>query len=150
MWSLAAVMRMRALSSAFTKTAYHMDLGRGGVDGVRGFIGIFCTEKDEGNMRQRLTLWLPIILFLLFAAWHFGVVVGQSGARDTQAIGFSREGQVMPTISLPLLGAENQQLSLTDWQGRAYAINVWASWCLPCVPKPLPLPALPNPFRFGH
>ena len=84
-------------------------------------------------MRQRLTLWLPIILFLLFAGVAFwGLWAVKSGARDTQSIGFSREGQVMPIISLPLLGVENQQLSLTDWQGRAYAINVWASWCLPC------------------
>ena len=84
-------------------------------------------------MQQRLTLLLPLILFLLFAGVAFwGLWSVSTGARDTKSIGFSREGQAMPSITLPLLGAENQQLSLEDWQGRAYAINVWASWCLPC------------------
>lgn len=87
-------------------------------------------------MKSRLTFFVPIILFLLFVVVSFwGLYAITTGQRSTSDIGFSMEGQSIPAISLLSLNKQTTDeppLDLADWQGKAYAINVWASWCPPC------------------
>jgi cytochrome c biogenesis protein CcmG/thiol:disulfide interchange protein DsbE len=42
-----------------------------------------------------------------------------------------------PDERLPLLGADDGA-SLADWRGQVVLLNVWASWCPPCIDE-LPL-----------
>ena len=43
-----------------------------------------------------------------------------------------------PDQRLPVLGEEGRSASLADYRGKVVVLNVWASWCDPCVAE-LPL-----------
>jgi cytochrome c biogenesis protein CcmG/thiol:disulfide interchange protein DsbE len=85
-------------------------------------------------MTFRPVFIIPVLVFLLFVGVSlWGLLAITYGKRDTQSIGFSMQGQTISPVTLPLLKAADQDsFSLKDWQGQAYAINVWASWCPPC------------------
>lgn len=87
-------------------------------------------------MKSRLAFYVPIVVFLLFVVVSFwGLYTVTTGKRNISDIGFSMQGQMVPNINLSALDrqiTEQQTLDLTAWQGKAYAINVWASWCPPC------------------
>jgi len=61
-------------------------------------------------------------LALLAAAIHLGA---RGGAVRTGA-------RLAPHFSLPQLGDPAQRFSPEQMRGRAWVLNVWASWCAPC------------------
>jgi cytochrome c biogenesis protein CcmG/thiol:disulfide interchange protein DsbE len=85
-------------------------------------------------MTFRPVFIIPVLVFFLFVGVSlWGLLAITNGNRDTQSIGFSMQGQTIPSVTLPLLKVTDQdEFSLNKWQGQAYAINVWASWCPPC------------------
>src|SRR6056300_1410624 len=85
-------------------------------------------------MTFRPVFIIPVLVFFLFVGVSlWGLLAITNGNRDTQSIGFSMQGQTIPSVTLPLLKVTDQdEFSLNNWQGQAYAINVWASWCPPC------------------
>jgi cytochrome c biogenesis protein CcmG, thiol:disulfide interchange protein DsbE len=42
-------------------------------------------------------------------------------------------GKPAPAFVLPLLAQPGRTMQPSDMQGRAWVLNVWASWCTPCV-----------------
>ena len=42
-------------------------------------------------------------------------------------------GKPAPEFSLPRLGNTAQSLTRQDMAGRVWVLNVWASWCQPCL-----------------
>jgi cytochrome c biogenesis protein CcmG/thiol:disulfide interchange protein DsbE len=42
-------------------------------------------------------------------------------------------GKPAPAIELPLLAAPDKTFSLKDMAGQVWIMNVWASWCPPCL-----------------
>ena len=42
-------------------------------------------------------------------------------------------GKPAPPFELPLLGAPGKSLSQKDMLGKVWILNVWASWCAPCL-----------------
>ena len=81
---------------------------------------------------NRLICFIPLAVFALIIAISYVMLSASSnGTRNTAAIGFSMQGANVPDLAIPRLGNE-QVIDLKDWQGQAYAINVFASWCGPC------------------
>jgi cytochrome c biogenesis protein CcmG, thiol:disulfide interchange protein DsbE len=42
-------------------------------------------------------------------------------------------GKPAPAFDLPLLGAPDKRFSQKDMLGKVWMLNVWASWCPPCL-----------------
>ena len=42
-------------------------------------------------------------------------------------------GKSAPAFELPLLAAPDKTFSQKDMLGKVWVLNVWASWCAPCL-----------------
>jgi cytochrome c biogenesis protein CcmG, thiol:disulfide interchange protein DsbE len=78
-------------------------------------------------MNRALTLFPIVALALLVAIAAFMLTRG--GERETFSGGLI--GRPAPSYSLTPLG-EGPPVTRDDFAGRAYLINVFASWCAPC------------------
>ena len=75
---------------------------------------------------------LPLGLFAVFVALGlWGLFLLRDDRLNLQSIGFSLEGQSIVQVSMDTLD-KTGEINLASWQGQAYAINVFASWCAPC------------------
>jgi cytochrome c biogenesis protein CcmG/thiol:disulfide interchange protein DsbE len=86
----------------------------------------------------RARLYWPVTLAAaaLIGLLAYGLVSQGTDDSIDQAI---RDGRTVaaPVASLPRLGAEGSA-SLADFRGKPIVLNVWASWCTPCL-KEMPL-----------
>jgi cytochrome c biogenesis protein CcmG/thiol:disulfide interchange protein DsbE len=70
---------------------------------------------------------VPLAAFgVLVAFFFFGL------QRDPSAIPSPLIGKVAPAFALPSVRDPQQQVSTADLEGRAYVLNVWATWCVAC------------------
>lgn len=85
----------------------------------------------------------PALRFLLPLAVLAGLVVLLGAAllrpSATSASAAALVGQPAPALRLPRLDAPGETLARDDLLGRPWLLNVWASWCAPCLEE---LPAL--------
>ena len=87
---------------------------------------------------KRFLLVLPLLVFVLIGAVAAVMLdTSSSGQRNSRAIGFSMEGAAIPQISMTALnnnegGGGGGIIRLDDYKGEAFAINIFASWCVPC------------------
>jgi len=84
--------------------------------------------------------WRPALLWTAVLAGGLGLWAGFSlGPRPSPpasppaqpAIAVATPGQPLPPLRLT--GLDGYQIELQQLQGRPLLINVWASWCAPCV-----------------
>lgn len=87
----------------------------------------------------RWTLWVPLALFALFC----GFAAYQLTQPKDEFVASTMIGQPLPEFELPAASADRPALTtqmLRD--GKPRLLNVWASWCIPCIAEAPHLEAL--------
>lgn len=79
---------------------------------------------------NRWLLWTPLVLFgLFFAAVAVGLMMPKDNIIESRMV-----GKKMPEFALPAAIEQRPSLSSTDLaKGKSTLLNVFASWCLPCI-----------------
>lgn len=76
---------------------------------------------------------IPIVLFAaLGLLLGIAIVKMQSGSYSPRNIPSPLIGKPLPAFALPSLADPKQTITNDKLRGRAYLLNVWASWCVAC------------------
>ncbi len=87
----------------------------------------------------RWALWLPLVLFGLFAAL---VLLGLLRPAD-RAVKSAMIGRPLPNFALAAASPDRAGLARTDLaDGKVHLLNIFASWCVPCAVEAPQLAAL--------
>lgn len=79
---------------------------------------------------RRIALWLPLALFVAF----FAVVAHGLIKPTTPTITSKLIGKPLPTFSLPPAHIGQPGLGSASFkQGQPRLLNIFASWCIPCI-----------------
>ncbi len=79
---------------------------------------------------KRIALWLPLALFVTFFAVVAHGLINPSNATITSKL----IGKPLPTFSLPPAHAGQPGLGSASFkQGQPRLLNIFASWCIPCI-----------------
>jgi cytochrome c biogenesis protein CcmG, thiol:disulfide interchange protein DsbE len=90
-------------------------------------------------MRNRLFLWVPLALFAFFA----GVAGYMLTQEKNQFVESAMIGQPLPEFALKPAFADLPGAARGDLVGgKPRLLNIWASWCLPCIAEAPQLEAL--------
>lgn len=81
----------------------------------------------------RLSFLIPLVAFLVLAGFAtVALMATLRGDRDMSQLPSAMVGKPVPDIILPDLLDEGRTVSAQDFAGRAFLVNVFASWCAPC------------------
>ena len=69
----------------------------------------------------------PLVLFVFM-----GLLLAYGLNLDPRKIPSPLIGKPLPAFSLPTVADPARQVSRDELKGRAYLLNVWASWCVAC------------------
>ena len=90
-------------------------------------------------MRSRVFLWVPLALFAFFAGVA-GYMLTQEKAEFVES---TMIGESLPQFALEPAAEGLSGASKADFVGgKPRLLNVWASWCLPCIAEAPQLEAL--------
>ena len=79
---------------------------------------------------MRWTLWVPLALFTFF----LGLAAYQLSQPKDEFIPSGMVGKPLPEFSLEPIAEGLPGVSTADFQdGTPKLLNIWASWCLPCI-----------------
>ena len=89
-------------------------------------------------MRSRLFLWVPLALFAFFAGLA-GYMLTQ---KKDEFVESAMIGQPLPAFALEPAFDGLPGAAKADFTGKPKLLNIWASWCLPCIAEAPQLEAL--------
>jgi cytochrome c biogenesis protein CcmG/thiol:disulfide interchange protein DsbE len=78
---------------------------------------------------RRWWLWAPLAGFIIF----LGVVASGLFAPDDRLHRSKMVGKPLPQFALPAGASKLPALSRADLAGRPHLLNIFASWCVPCI-----------------
>lgn len=79
--------------------------------------------------RVRLALWLPLAAFIgFFALFALGLYSPDDRQHPSKLI-----GKPLPAFALPAAASDRPALASGDLSGQPKLLNVFASWCVPCI-----------------
>ena len=91
----------------------------------------------EGALK-RLWLWVPLAAFaLLFAVVASGLIQPTNSENPSKMV-----GKPIPVFALPAAASTRPALSNKDFNGKPRLMNIFASWCVPCIAEAPVLMAL--------
>ena len=99
-----------------------LDIRDGGWSPAAGFVGAWLFALSRGARLPALRKPLRSALLVGTAVWAVGTVA-LSVRPDT--------GQELPALSLTSL--EGRPVNLAEFKGKPTVVNLWATWCPPCV-----------------
>ncbi|NIJ20510.1 cytochrome c biogenesis protein CcmG/thiol:disulfide interchange protein DsbE [Sphingomonas naasensis] len=78
---------------------------------------------------RRLLIWAPLVLFaLVFALVASGLL--KPGDRTVHS---AMVGKSLPELALPPLLPDRPGIATGELKGKPRLLNVFASWCIPCI-----------------
>ena len=87
---------------------------------------------------KRFQLWVPLLAFsLLFAVVAYGLISPTKSENPSKMV-----GKALPAFALPAGASSRPALSKSDFSGQPRLLNVFASWCVPCIAEAPVLVAL--------
>ena len=89
-------------------------------------------------MRSKLILWVPLALFAFFAGLA-GYMLTQE---KDQFVESTMIGRPLPDFALDPAFEGLPGASKADFAGEPRLLNIWASWCTPCIAEAPQLEAL--------
>lgn len=87
---------------------------------------------------RKLYLWVPLALFAFFA----GLAAYMLTQPKDQFVESTMIGQPLPQFALEPAFDGLPGASKADFSGKPKLLNIWASWCLPCIAEAPQLEAL--------
>jgi cytochrome c biogenesis protein CcmG/thiol:disulfide interchange protein DsbE len=89
-------------------------------------------------MRSRFALWIPLALFAFFS----GLAAYMLTQPKAEFVESTMIGQPLPAFALDPAFDGLPGTSKADFAGKPKLLNIWASWCLPCIAEAPQLEAL--------
>lgn len=109
-------------SAYFASPLGILDIRDGGWNPTAGFVGAWLFALSRGARLPALRQPLRSALLVGTVIWAVGTVA-LSVRPDT--------GQELPALSLTSL--EGRPINLAEFKGKPTVVNLWATWCPPCV-----------------
>lgn len=78
---------------------------------------------------RRVLIWAPLVLFALV----FGLVAGGLLKPGDRTVHSAMVGKPVPALVLPALVPGKPGIATTELKGKPRLLNVFASWCIPCI-----------------
>ncbi|MCK5420235.1 MAG: TlpA family protein disulfide reductase [Desulfobacterales bacterium] len=89
-------------------------------------------KKEEIQKDRRVNFHAVVIIFLIVIL--FGILIllqTKDSSYNPSSVPLIAKGLRAPNFSLP--GLDGRMVSLTDYKGKVVLLNIWATWCPPCV-----------------
>ncbi len=87
----------------------------------------------EENQSVRRVNYRALILIVLMAVGVGIIVLLQLKDSSFNPSAKPPLGKGVPAPNFSLPGLEGNKVSLTDFRGKVVLLNIWATWCAPCV-----------------
>lgn len=78
---------------------------------------------------RRVLIWAPLVLFALV----FGLVAGGLLKPGDRTVHSAMVGKPLPALALPALLPRKPGIVTSEFKGKPRLLNVFASWCIPCI-----------------
>ena len=88
--------------------------------------------REETQNVRKLSL-RPLMLIVLILVGVGIIVLLQTKDSSFNLSGKPRLGKGVPALNFTFPGLDGKKVSLADYKGKVVLLNIWATWCPPCV-----------------